>query len=628
MTQRICIVINSLVQGGAQKSAILLAKELYSAGNDLQILTFYPEETDFFEVPKGIEIRRFIYPFQDKGRSGRNIFNRRIKRIKNRIKDFRELQECFSEFNPDLVISFEAATSVLAYFANKNSCPIIISERIHPAYHRIPYWARILRPYVYKSKNSILHCQGKQIAAWMDKEYKKMTFVIPNFLGGEVQDIWSNKSKKIKVFSRYSPQKGIDLAIESWAKLPIEIREDFTLEIYGDGDASPYQKIVEKHSLNSSVKLLGPTKNVKEELSDCLIFLMPSRFEGFPNSLTEAMSFGIPSLVTDCPSAIREITLNGKLARLTLPTTEALSENLYIMLADKDLQFELNQLGPQVSNYFSDTNTLLEWLDLIDWVIGGRKFKVINCKSCRKELSENEIIGLRTKHGLTRELKVDWDIKANETEMGRSRIIAAYECTRCGTVSFSGEQGSEHFYDACYKSTLYSRKAAWDYEWIIDELKSYGPVKVLDFGGGISPLSNLNEEKLQLTVVDLSPSVREELERVDVECHPNLDCIPAGKKFDFIVFSHTIEHLDKPVELLHSLVDLLAQGGKIAITTPDAINPYLLDSPLAWPPHHTVAFKPSALKDLMLQIGLEHIEIIRNKDELNSKFDFMIIGVK
>ncbi len=628
MTKRICIVINSLVQGGAQKSAILLAKELRSAGNILQILTFYPEETDFFEAPEGVEIRRFIYPFQDRERSGRNIFDRRIKRIKNRIKDFKELQKCFAEFNPDLVISFEAATSVLAYFANKNSCPIIISERIHPAYHPIPIWARVLRPHVYRSNKTILHCQGRQIASWMEKEFRKVTFVIPNFLDGKEQNIWSDKSKKIKVFSRYNPQKGIDLAIESWASLPIEIREGFTLEIYGDGDLNPYQEIVEKLNLNSSIKLLGPTKSVKEELSDCLIFLMPSRFEGFPNSLTEAMSFGIPSLVTDCPSAIREITLNGKLARLALPTAKDISRNLYEMLCDKKMQTELNRLGPQVLGYFNDRNTLLEWLDLIDWVIGGRRFKLIKCKSCRRELLESEIIGIRTKHGLIRELITDWNISINEAEMGNSGIIAAYKCPNCGTVSFSGEQGNEQFYDACYKSSLYSRKAAWDYEWIIDELKNHELVRILDFGGGVSPLSKLQKEKFQLTVVDLSPSVREELEKVKVECHSNLTSIPADKKFDFIVFSHTIEHLDEPLELLDSLVDLLAEGGRIAITTPDSSNQYLLDSPLAWPPHHTVAFKPSALEEYMLQIGLQNIEIITNSSELNSKFDFMIIGVK
>jgi hypothetical protein len=63
VTKRICIVVNSLVQGGAQKSALLLSKELLQAGHRVRILTFYPEETDFFQVPLGVEIERFIYPF-------------------------------------------------------------------------------------------------------------------------------------------------------------------------------------------------------------------------------------------------------------------------------------------------------------------------------------------------------------------------------------------------------------------------------------------------------------------------------------------------------------------------------------------------------------------------------------
>ena len=121
MKSKICIVINSLVQGGAQKSAILLARELKHSGSEVQILTFYPEESDFFEVPEGIKIQRFIHPFQDRGMLKGNRITRRLRRIISRLRDFKDLRNCFSRFDPDLVISFEAATSVLAYFGNKKS---------------------------------------------------------------------------------------------------------------------------------------------------------------------------------------------------------------------------------------------------------------------------------------------------------------------------------------------------------------------------------------------------------------------------------------------------------------------------------------------------------------------------
>jgi len=628
MRNRICIVINSLVQGGAQKSAILLASELKLSGNEVQILTFYPQDTDFFEVPADIEIQRFIYPFQDRERVKGNLGTIRIQRILNRLRDLRDLRKCFSSFEPDLVISFEAATSVLAYVVNKKSCPMIISERIHPAYHQIPRWAEILRPYVYKAKNVTLHCQGKQIAAWMEHEYKKKIFVIPNFLGSRGSNIWSRDSRKIKVFSRYSDQKGIDLAIHAWSKLPSDLKDVLSLEIFGDGDISKFQKIVDDLELQSSIKLFGPTQNVEMELSDCLIYLLPSRFEGFPNSLTEAMSFGIPSLVSDCPSAIRDITLNGKLAKIVEPNSEHIFRSLVEMIGNKELLEELNQNGRYISRVFNDENTILEWQDLINWVLGPSQLSEITCKSCQKVLCSREVIGMRTKHGLIRELLADWDIKVSEIEMNCEAVLAAFECESCGTVTFSGEQGNGSFYDACYRSPRYSRVETWDYSVVIDELNDQSNLKILDFGGGVSPLTKLNGSQDRVVVVDLSESVRADLQNKNIECYLSLSSLSSEKMFDFIMVSHTIEHVDEPRNLLKSLIDLLKTGGKIAITTPDSEGIGLLDSPLAWPPHHTVAFKTTALHDLMSELGLKDMQISRNSEIQNSNFDFMIVGVK
>lgn len=629
MGKRICLVINSLVQGGAQKSAILLAEELQLSGNHVQILTFYPEETDFFVIPEGIEVQRFVHPFQDRGRVKGNRLTIRFRRLINRVRDFIDLRKCFALFEPDLVISFEAATSVIAYFSKRYSCPMIISERVHPAHHPIPRWSRILRPLVYKSKFSVLHCQGKQIATWMEKKFRKNTFVIPNFVGSEMQDIWSSKSRKIKIFSRYSPQKGIDLAIDGWAQLPFMLRNSFSLEIFGDGDRTMYQKMIDNYGLNSSIKLFGPTKNLEKEFSDCLVFLMPSRFEGFPNSLIEAMNFGIPCLVTDCPSAVRDLTLDGKLAKLCQPTAEDISRNLLELLSDQTLLIEFGKAGKQVSNIFDDSNTILEWLDLINWVVSGCAVNPISCKSCSIALTESATVGYRTQHGLVRELRADWNIHAKSSEMGKESILFAFKCRHCGTVSFSGQKGSEDFYDTVYMSSTYSRKDAWDYFFVITELsKKNTHMEILDFGGGNSPLAALNDYPKQLTVIDLSTSVRLNMEAKGVKCFASLDDLPQGKKFDFIMLSHTIEHVDKPVELLRTLIHLLNKSGTIVITTPDSENEMLLHSPLAWPPHHTVAFKPSALRKEMITFGLQDVQIRRNEVERDSGFDFMLIGVK
>jgi glycosyltransferase involved in cell wall biosynthesis len=370
MAKRVTIVINSLVQGGAQKSAVLLAKELLKNGFSVQLLVFYPEETDFFVVPNGVQIERLIHPFQENNRIRVRFRILRISlRLLYRVKDFFEMRGIVKSFKPDLVISFEAATSVISFFALFGISPLLVSERVHPAFHSIPRWAEVLRPIVYKAKNVSIHCQGLAIASWISKNYGKYPVVIPNFLGTKMNAVWKEDSKKVKIFSRYTEQKGIDIAINAWNLLPQNIRTGFKLEVFGDGDRTEYQLLVENLELMNFITLNGPTKDVGNELSDCLIFLLPSRFEGFPNALSEAIVAGIPSIATDCPSAIRDLTREGEYAILSEVSPAAVANALLNLISNKDRMYELHIKGPEIEEIFGQEKILGAWIDLVDQVV-------------------------------------------------------------------------------------------------------------------------------------------------------------------------------------------------------------------------------------------------------------------
>ena len=59
------------------------------------------------------------------------------------------------------------------------------------------------------------------------------------------------------------------------------------------------------------ILLPGLTKDAAQALNEASLFVLPSRFEGYPNALLEALAQGLPVLATACPGGTVEILANG-----------------------------------------------------------------------------------------------------------------------------------------------------------------------------------------------------------------------------------------------------------------------------------------------------------------------------
>lgn len=98
---------------------------------------------------------------------------------------------------------------------------------------------------------------------------------------------------------RLSSQKGIDILLQAIQK--IKGKKVF-LKILGKGpELKNLQKMVLKFGIQEQVKFHGNVCNVWQYLADSDIFVLPSRSEGMPNSLLEAMGAGLPCIATHIP---------------------------------------------------------------------------------------------------------------------------------------------------------------------------------------------------------------------------------------------------------------------------------------------------------------------------------------
>lgn len=151
----------------------------------------------------------------------------------------------------------------------------------------------------------------------------KIYYPVPIF---EIQNIIcrnSDNSFKILFASLLIERKGADLLPTIYDLLIKKGVVNFELEIIGDGEL--FKLLDNKFKNIDNVKLSGWKNNnyVLQQMKESQIFLFPSRLEGLPNVLVEALSAGIVPICNNLESGINDIIVDGKNGLLTtLPNAE------------------------------------------------------------------------------------------------------------------------------------------------------------------------------------------------------------------------------------------------------------------------------------------------------------------
>lgn len=105
--------------------------------------------------------------------------------------------------------------------------------------------------------------------------------------------------------------------------------------ICGDGVLRPELEVqIQSLGLSDSVKLLGRWDSVAKFLASADVFVLPSRWEGLPIALLEAMSAGLPVVATNV-EGVDEVILEGENGLLVpVENTGALADAILQLLAD------------------------------------------------------------------------------------------------------------------------------------------------------------------------------------------------------------------------------------------------------------------------------------------------------
>ncbi|WP_045217645.1 glycosyltransferase [Desulfonatronovibrio magnus] len=149
---------------------------------------------------------------------------------------------------------------------------------------------------------------------------------------------------------RLVPAKGLDVLLQAFYK--IAARSNAHLVLAGEGPLrAQLTDMVRDMKLIDRVHFMGFQENPLPWMREADVFVLPSRHEGLPNVLIEALACGAQIVATDCPGGSEEILGNGIYGQL-VPVDDAVAlSNAVIMSLNREFYVAPEILKDRAEDY-------------------------------------------------------------------------------------------------------------------------------------------------------------------------------------------------------------------------------------------------------------------------------------
>lgn len=278
-----------------------------------------------------------------------------------------ELRSGFKTHKPDIVIAFLPQVNILSVIAARlERIPVIIAERSNPKHDPLPRAWKILRSVVYPFSNRLV-VQTDRARAMYSSQIRKKCVVIPNFVREMKSNTvkLNNKARNIIIaVGRLCSLKRFDMLIESFSGI-MDKFPSWDLEIWGRGsEEKTLRELIVSKKAEERIRLMGSSSNIEDRLNASDIFVLTSRYEGFPNALCEAMACGLTVISTDCNSGPREIIdheVNGLL--IPVDDVQSLSNAIARLISDVPLRVKMGEKAKEVIKEKYSIDTIMQYWD-------------------------------------------------------------------------------------------------------------------------------------------------------------------------------------------------------------------------------------------------------------------------
>jgi glycosyltransferase involved in cell wall biosynthesis len=154
---------------------------------------------------------------------------------------------------------------------------------------------------------------------------------------------WLDSAPLVTAHGRLGHQKGWDVLLRAFERVLAEVPEA-RLRIVGEGpERGELERLAAELGLQGHCELPGFSSDPIAAIEEGDVYVLPSRWEGLPNSLLEAIGAGLPAVAADCPTGPLEILgRDGEFGLLVgVEAVDELANALLRLLGDAALRVRL-----------------------------------------------------------------------------------------------------------------------------------------------------------------------------------------------------------------------------------------------------------------------------------------------
>lgn len=352
---RVGFILAALQAGGAERVVAQLSAAMVERGWSVEVIAFdRPGDPIYHPLDSRVACTRLALPSDGGGLRGAWRSARRIAALRRHLKTQRY----------DVAISFLTKINVITLLAGAGvSSPIIVSERNNPMRQQASKLWHRSTALLYRGAAEIVIMSERSRQA-LPASVRSRATIIPN----PVHDNGVRPASQAKTFvavGRLTHQKGFDLLIDAFALVAPTLPE-WQLVIYGEGpDRAQLEHRRMQYGLSDRIHLPGTTSVPQGWISHGGIFVLSSRYEGWPNALAEALAAGTPCIAFDCDFGAAEMVHPDETGLLVpAEDVKALADALQRLAGTPDLQCRIAHAARARMKLFEPHRIADQWQKL------------------------------------------------------------------------------------------------------------------------------------------------------------------------------------------------------------------------------------------------------------------------